>query len=375
MSLTKCFYTSVCSLFLFSSSVLAQAPPQAPAAAPAPAPAPAPAAPAFESTEGWNKARWGMSPERVGQIYASAKGTESGMFMKGNVFGKNAAVVLQFAQNMLCQVEISFTDEHKTDPSGYYEDYDAIKAAVTRAYDDPLTDDMNWKDETLSQDESKWGAAIAYGDLDLEATWVTDKTSVALRCKGQDFKVSTTVTYTSKELSKLLAGQEDLFRGKGKVLVEADQAPPAGSTGGKTVDLAALQKVKPYVQDAELKARYELVKSGQKHRGKEIGAEALVALGAEGWPATFTPEPPGPRVVGVTTDMLQVVSCLPALSKGDYSSMSDLAAQGTVFFVPNLTKVTVSNCQKVTSYEATEVKIAEGPDAGKSGWVLTEWVY
>ena len=46
-----------------------------------------------------------------------------------------------------------------------------------------------------------------------------------------------------------------------------------------------------------------------------------------------------------------------------------------MFLVPNLAKVKVEGFEEESGVRSTKVRILEGVQSGKVGWVMTEWVY
>jgi len=333
----------------------------------------------FRGTEGWHKTVWGMNTGEVLEIYPAATMTEFGLFVPGKVAGKQAGVGLYFVEDQLYRVEVAFTLKH-VNPREYLNDLSTVKDLIARRYPDPPRVKMIWHDEGLKGNSDQWGAAIVYGDLEIHTRWETDQSEVTLFCQGKDFSVEMTTVYESKKLAFLAEEQKVYLAGRARSWARAvaggqdsqkEEINPVILSVEKALAGTDMQ-TQPAADETELRRRYSMVKSARVRRGKEMGAEVVLAAGVQDWPQEFTLTPPGPQGVLMATNRMELGA---SLSLDDLDALEKQREAGNLFFVANLTRGKVKNTMTLSQMECTEVEILEGSQQGKTGWVFMGWVY
>jgi len=268
---------------------------------------------------------------------------------------------------------------------------------------------MVWHDDSLKNKPDQWGAAIAYGDLEIHTRWETEESDVVLSCQGEDFEVEMSVVYESKELAPLATDQEEYLEGRARSWAKAAKAKtkplPSGPDVTKQVEAALLQMemdVKPPAGEEELKKRYEMVKSESARRGRQVDAEVILAAGAQNWPMEYTPNPPGPKGLIVAADIMRLGTAMaggglsqnasslvgsPQAGSDNSELITKIQGSGeltgdqgedggaTTFQVANLTLAKVKDNTTMFQVKATQIEVLEGPQKGRVGWVLADWVY
>lgn len=150
----------------------------------------------------FRKANWGMSREQVRATEDKKPDFEDdtslGYDVKIN--GKDFRCIYGFLEDKLYNGGYGFAGKHTND-NLYIDDYEELKKILTKKYGKPKTDLPGiWKNNLYKNDRSHWGMAISVGHLVYAAQWETSTTTISMMISGDNFKISLTLTYDSKEL-------------------------------------------------------------------------------------------------------------------------------------------------------------------------------
>ena len=156
----------------------------------------------FISTEGFGKAKWGMTPDQVLRDYPNHKrGDAGGLKINLVVGGRETEAYFVFRQNALVIITARFTEVYNH-LNGNIHEYEDVKRALIKTHGKPIEDNTVWTDD-LPRDAGELGRAVATGRLRMSARWETDKTTISLRCTGTNYQIYRVLRYESRELAGL----------------------------------------------------------------------------------------------------------------------------------------------------------------------------
>lgn len=147
------------------------------------------ARPGWRSTEGYQKAMWGMSRAQVRRLFPRAEGDDAILSYDGTTAGLPARTSFYFTENRLVSVNVRFRPVGKT--RSEREAFDALLATLTEKYGEPS------------------GIASAELNGDPTATWSTEKTDLELQMNSLSIADRLVLIYSSKELEFLKAKLDD----------------------------------------------------------------------------------------------------------------------------------------------------------------------
>lgn len=142
------------------------------------------------STEGYGKAKWGMSFSVVKKLYPEISQLELGRatyFFLDRVLDKPAKVVFDFADNKLVSALVHFQVKHNTREE-YHAEYFAVQKALIGRYGKPSFETVRFPGADTKQVISGW---------DREKTFLT------LTMAEHPISSYTQVVYSSKEFGEL----------------------------------------------------------------------------------------------------------------------------------------------------------------------------
>ena len=94
----------------------------------------------------------------------------------------------------------------------YISDYEKIRSAITKKYGEPLLDFDSWSDEDKeSYYKGREGTALEYGYLSYYTIYSLEETTISMIMSADNYEVSTTITYESKNLDPGEADYSDDF--------------------------------------------------------------------------------------------------------------------------------------------------------------------
>ncbi|MBA7580090.1 hypothetical protein ES708_21977 [subsurface metagenome] len=152
----------------------------------------------------FRKTNWGMSVEQV-------KATEKNKIVledektlatgRVQVDGKECIYVYYFLEDKLYRTGYGFMEKH-TNKNLHIDDYEDLKEILTKKYGKPVLDKVTWKNDLFKNDKQNWGTAISIGHLDYFSSWETSTTFISLGLNGDNYKISLTLGYYSRELEE-----------------------------------------------------------------------------------------------------------------------------------------------------------------------------
>jgi len=146
---------------------------------------------------------WGMSKEQVKATEDKKPGFEDDTALGYDVMisGKDFLCNYFFVEDKLYRSIYSLSGKH-TNKNLYIDDYEELKEILTKKYDKPKIDKIDWKNDLYKDDKSDWGMAISIGHLVYIATWETPTTIISLALYGDNYKIRLGIGYESKKLKE-----------------------------------------------------------------------------------------------------------------------------------------------------------------------------
>ena len=92
--------------------------------------------------------------------------------------------------------------EKHTNKNLYINDYESLKEILTKKYGKPEIDKVIWKNDLFKSAKQDWGTAISIGHLEYFSSWETPTTYINLGLNGDNYKISLTLGYESRELKE-----------------------------------------------------------------------------------------------------------------------------------------------------------------------------
>ena len=74
---------------------------------------------------------------------------------------------------------------------------------MTNKYGTPAEDETLWRNNLFKDEPEQYGTALSIGHLVYYSSWNLEKTEISLFIEGDNFKVSHTLEYASKEFVDL----------------------------------------------------------------------------------------------------------------------------------------------------------------------------
>jgi uncharacterized repeat protein (TIGR01451 family) len=144
---------------------------------------------------------WGASAEevRAGESLPFLQEETGALVFSGTVNGKETVVVYQFLPSGLATAGYLFQDEY-TNRNQYIDEYEEVKATLTRLYGPPSSDVVNWSDDLYRDDPSEHGLAVSLGHVIYSSEWTTDTTIIRHVLSGNNYEIEHAVIYNSIEL-------------------------------------------------------------------------------------------------------------------------------------------------------------------------------
>jgi hypothetical protein len=121
---------------------------------------------------------------------------------KQKMFNLDCDIEYSFAANKLKQTRFSFAND-SLDKNDYLDDYRKIKDALIRRFGKPVSENMNWRDNSCKEDFSAWGEAVGLGQLELTSRWLTPQTEILASLAGRDEKISLVVLFRGVQVREL----------------------------------------------------------------------------------------------------------------------------------------------------------------------------
>lgn len=161
-----------------------------------------------EDEPDFRKSHWGDSYGEVvesEQLDIFTEADRSGIKIlayKTDVGGLNATMVYLFAADKLYTAKYIFIEKH-TNKNDYINNYNTIKQILTNKYGTPAEDETLWRNNLFKDEPEQYGTALSIGHLVYYSSWNLEKTEISLFINGDNFEVSHTLEYASKEFVDL----------------------------------------------------------------------------------------------------------------------------------------------------------------------------
>jgi hypothetical protein len=159
---------------------------------------------AKEQVSDFRKTNWGMSKEQV-KATEDAKLDIEGDSELGysgiKIDGKDFICVYFFLEDKLYRSGYGLLGKHSND-NLYINDYENLKEALTKKYGKPRFDKVTWRNDLFKDSRQDWGTAISIGHLEYFSSWETSTTYINLGLNGDNYKISLTFGYYSRELEE-----------------------------------------------------------------------------------------------------------------------------------------------------------------------------
>ena len=151
---------------------------------------------------------WGDTKEKVISVEGTPKSEEqmkginaSFIAYKTNAVGLDVLLAYSFCEEGLYAVVYASMEEHSND-SLYIDDYNSFKSALEKKYGEPAIDKEIWQDDRKEEYYKKRkGDALSYGYLSYYTVFFTDTTRIEMKMSSDNYKITTTIAYASKEIS------------------------------------------------------------------------------------------------------------------------------------------------------------------------------
>ena len=148
-------------------------------------------------------ATWGISQEAVTKLEGKGPDRKEKnnvgldiLAFKGTAGGLDCYYAYFFAEDKLVEGRYAFVETH-TNKNSYIDDFKSVKASLTEKYGKPTEDDTIWRNNLYKDDPSEWGMAVSVGHLIYQAKWTAIDTKIFLQLKGDNYKFTHVVQYTS----------------------------------------------------------------------------------------------------------------------------------------------------------------------------------
>ena len=156
---------------------------------------------------GYKNTRWGMSPKKVKRLYPKGKWDGDIYIVSGKTAGSESMTGFRFTKKKLTSVVIIFLESH-SNKNKYLLEHGALVDKLAMKYGEPETDDV-WSNGLYKDDFDSWGMAVAAGHLSLRAIWRGEKTVITAVCRGDNFRITRSILYSSVEYLQMEAAAQD----------------------------------------------------------------------------------------------------------------------------------------------------------------------
>ncbi|QRK10224.1 hypothetical protein JQX13_09075 [Archangium violaceum] len=158
----------------------------------------------YQSSEGYQKALWGMSRAEVKRLYPTAEEVVVDKMpmlgFQGTTAGHKTLTAFGFTNDKLAIVIIVLTDTH-TSAAQYLSDFSKLKTLLTKKYGSPKKDEVTWRDRSLFVDSpDHLGTAVTLGHAALNAIWDIPESILLLTADQGDLRINVRIAYMSKVL-------------------------------------------------------------------------------------------------------------------------------------------------------------------------------
>lgn len=173
---------------------------------------------ADQETYDFKKFRWGDSQEYVMEIEGKPDGEDDMVdldshyiFYVTTLAGKDAFLAYYFCDEGLWQARYVLTESYD-DYDLYIDDYETVKAQVTKKFGDPLIDYESWEDDDKEDEYKDNKSEALYNGYLTYLTWYqTDTTDIDLEMSAIDYYIGTSLSFSSLDIFPDIADYSDDF--------------------------------------------------------------------------------------------------------------------------------------------------------------------
>ena len=158
------------------------------------------------STEGYKKARWGMTEKALKKAVSGLIEGKTGLTSKIiKVAGSDAIVAYSFLESgHLSDVMVLFLAKRRS-AEVLIEDFKLMARLLTSKYGKPLSIGPEFLGDNYRSREGKWGTGLAVGKVSFEGLWQTEETDIELTLSSRDTTISHLIRYKSIDLWPFMA--------------------------------------------------------------------------------------------------------------------------------------------------------------------------
>ncbi len=152
----------------------------------------------------FRKTTWGMNRQQVKNTETKEIGYEGEKILgyEGSILSLDCWIAYIFVEGKLVRANYVIDEEHSNENT-YIKDYYTLKATLSKKYGKPLEFEEVWLNDLYKDDPEDWGLAISIGQLSYYAMWKTLETDIVLSLNGDNYEITLTIQYRSKELGEL----------------------------------------------------------------------------------------------------------------------------------------------------------------------------
>lgn len=127
------------------------------------------------------------------------------------VAGKDAVLAYYFCDEGLFRTRYILTEEHSNEEL-YIDDYEDVQEALEKKYGEPTLYYEDWQDDSKkSYYAEKKGDALCYGYLNYYTYFRLDRSLISMEMSADNYDISTSIDFTSMEISPGEADYSDDF--------------------------------------------------------------------------------------------------------------------------------------------------------------------
>ena len=161
-----------------------------------------------QETYDFKKFHWGDSQDYVVSIEGEPDDEDDVLDLDAHYIvyittlaGKDALLAYYFCDEGLWQARYILTESY-SDYDRYIDDYETVKAQLTKKFGDPLIDFESWEDDDKEDEyKDKKGEALYNGYLMYWTWYQTDTTDIDLDMSESDHYISTNLNFASMEIT------------------------------------------------------------------------------------------------------------------------------------------------------------------------------
>lgn len=153
-------------------------------------------------TADFNKLHWGDSQETAQKAFAGApiNKNDTVLIYQQTLGSHPVLMALHFTDDKLTSADYWVTEQH-SEPATYLDDFRDVDAMLKDKYGKPYYSGMSWRNELFRDNPSRYGLALASGQMRMESDWSLDTMQITHGVYGDNFKVKHGIEYTSKEFA------------------------------------------------------------------------------------------------------------------------------------------------------------------------------